>query len=166
MVKKHARPRIGSTRSGLELEVTESLLIANSDSVGTQLMDLRALGVTISMDDFGTGLFEPGLFVEIRLSTNSRSTGPSFSGWRAMPARAREILDTIIVLGHRLNMKVTAEGIETASQARMLSELSCDQFQGYLYGRPMPPADLAAYILRNEFEIVSVAEPPGLLSTS
>ena len=149
----------------LELEVTESLLIANSDSVGTQLMDLRALGVTISMDDFGTGYSSLGYLW--KYGFDKLKIDRSFIlGLESDAARAREILDTIIVLGHRLNMKVTAEGIETASQARMLSELSCDQFQGYLYGRPMPPSDLAAYILRNEFEIVSVAETPSLLSTS
>ncbi len=132
----------------LELEVTESLLIENTDSVGRQLMELRALGISISMDDFGTGYSSLGYLW--KYGFDKLKIDRSFIlGLDADVDRAREILDTIIILGHRLNMKVIAEGIETETQARLLSELSCDQFQGFLFGRPMSPADLPAFLLKN-----------------
>ena len=142
----------------LELEVTESLLIENTESVGRQLMELRALGVSVSMDDFGTGYSSLGYlwqygFDKIKIDRSF------ILGLDTDTARVSEILDTIIMLGHRLNLKVTAEGIETERQARMLSEMSCDQFQGYLYGRPMPPGDLPGFILKNVYNtLVSASE--------
>ncbi len=137
----------------LELEVTESLLIDNTESVGRQLMELRALGISISMDDFGTGYSSLGYlwkygFDKIKIDRSF------ILGLDTDTARVSEILDTIIILSHRLNLKVTAEGIETERQARLLSDMSCDQFQGYLYGRPMPPDDLPGFILKNVYGVL------------
>ena len=139
---------VGLDPTRLELEVTESLLIENTDSVGMQLAELRALGVSIAMDDFGTGYSSLGYlwkygFDKIKIDRSF------ILGLEADLDRAREILGTIIVLGHRLNMSVTAEGIETETQARLLSDLSCDLFQGFLYGRPMSSADLSVFLIGN-----------------
>jgi len=135
----------------LELEVTESQLIENGDSVGGQLMALHALDVSISMDDFGTGYSSLGYLW--KYDFDKLKIDRSFIlGLDADTDRAREILDTIIVLGHRLNMKVIAEGIETETQARLLAELSFDQFQGYLFGVPMSPGDLPGFLLKNSLE--------------
>ena len=135
----------------LELEVTESLLIDNTESVGRQLMELRALGISISMDDFGTGYSSLGYlwqygFDKIKIDRSF------ILGLDTDTARVSEILDTIIMLGHRLNLKVIAEGIETELQARLLSDMSCDQFQGYLYGKPMSPEDLPGFVLKNVYD--------------
>lgn len=132
----------------LELEVTESLLMANTESVGDQLAALRALGVSIAMDDFGTGYSSLGYlwkfgFDKLKID-QSFTANPGEDG-----SRAREILDSIILLGHRLNMIVTAEGVETEAQAKILAGLSCDQFQGFLYAKPMPQSDLAAFLLKS-----------------
>ncbi len=141
----------GLDPSRLELEVTESLLIDNAESVGRQLMDLRNLGVSISMDDFGTGYSSLGYlwqygFDKIKIDRSF------ILGLDADTGRVSEILDTIIMLGHRLDLKVTAEGIETETQARLLSELACDQFQGYLYGEPMRSGDLPGFLLKNRMK--------------
>ena len=140
--------RTGLAASRLELEVTETLVMENTESVGRQLSDLRALGVSVAMDDFGTG--HSGLGTLWRFGFDKLKIDRSFiAGLETGGARAREILDTIIALGHRLNMVVTAEGIETTEQARVLSELACDQLQGFLFGVPMPadqlPRDLFAF---------------------
>ena len=130
----------------LELEVTESLLIQNAESVGRQLSALRGLGVSIAMDDFGTGYSSLGYLW--RYGFDKLKIDRSFViGLDRDAQRSTEIIDTIIVLAHRLDMNVTVEGIETEAQARIVSRLGCDQMQGYLFGRAMPAGDLPAYLL-------------------
>ncbi len=132
----------------LELEVTESMLIENAEGVGAQLKALRELGVSIAMDDFGTGYSSLGYLWQFGF--DKLKIDRSFvAALDAQDERAREIVDTIIVLGHKLEMTVTAEGIETDYHASVLSELACDHFQGYLYGRPAPATDLAAFLMEN-----------------
>ncbi len=145
---KAALAKSGLKPSQLELEVTESMLIDNSASVGAQLQAIKALGVSIAMDDFGTGYSSLGYLWQFGF--DKLKIDRSFiAALDADDRRAREILDTIIVLGHKLDMTVTAEGIETDFHARVLSDLACDHFQGYLYGRPAPATDLAAFLLKN-----------------
>lgn len=132
----------------LELEVTESILMENTDSIAQQLSAIKDLGVSLAMDDFGSGYSSLGYLWQFGF--DKLKIDRSFiSGLSHDQAKVREILDTIIMLGHRLEMTVTAEGVETESQARLLEELSCDHFQGFLYGKPMEPEDLAAFVMTN-----------------
>ena len=132
----------------LELEVTESMLIDNTEMVGAQLKAIKTLGVSIAMDDFGTGYSSLGYLWQFGF--DKLKIDRSFVlALEADEGRARAILDTVISLGHKLDMSVTAEGVETERQAQVLRALSVDIFQGYLYGRPAPSADLAGYLLRN-----------------
>ncbi|MEO8882220.1 MAG: bifunctional diguanylate cyclase/phosphodiesterase [Devosia sp.] len=145
---KDALAKTGLSPSQLELEVTESMLIDNAERVVTQLQELKALGVSIAMDDFGTGYSSLGYLWQFGF--DKLKIDRSFiAALDADGTRAREVLDTIIVLGHKLDMTVTAEGIETEYQASVLSDLACDHVQGYLYGRPSPPSELAAFLLAN-----------------
>lgn len=133
--------------SRLELEVTESLLIENTELVSGQLKGLRELGISIAMDDFGTGYSSLGYLWQFGF--DKLKIDRSFiNGLDHDTEKALEILDTIIMLGHRLNMTVTAEGIESERQADLLAELACDHFQGFLFGRPMPQEDLPGYLLK------------------
>jgi diguanylate cyclase (GGDEF)-like protein len=144
---KHALAASGLRPERLELEVTESMLMENSSSIEQQFRDLRALGVSIAMDDFGTGYSSLGYLW--KFGFDKLKIDRSFiSALSHDDARAREILDTIIMLGHKLDMSVTAEGIETKHQAEVLTSLSCDQFQGYLYGKPGPLSQIAPFLLR------------------
>ena len=98
------------------------------------------------MDDFGTGYSSLGYlwqfgFDKIKIDRSF------IAGLESNSEKTREILATIIMLGHRLEMSVTAEGIETEEQARMLYSLDCDYLQGYHYSRPLPEQDLAAYMI-------------------
>ncbi|MEQ1899593.1 MAG: bifunctional diguanylate cyclase/phosphodiesterase [Devosia sp.] len=139
----------GLKPSQLELEITESVLIENSEGVGAQLRSLKGLGVSIAMDDFGTGYSSLGYLWQFGF--DKLKIDRSFvTALESNDLKAREILDTIIVLGHKLDMTVTAEGIETDHQASVLSSLSADHFQGYLYGKPAPASELAAFILKNQ----------------
>ncbi|MEJ8474748.1 putative bifunctional diguanylate cyclase/phosphodiesterase [Roseibium algae] len=132
----------------LELEITESLLIDYEDPVTDQLAALRVLGISLAMDDFGTGYSSLGYLWKYNF--DKLKIDRSFvSALCEKGCKSREVLDTIVMLGHKLNMKVTAEGIETAEQADAFNALECDHIQGFFYGRPMPVSELAPYLIGN-----------------
>ncbi|MCZ4344610.1 GGDEF domain-containing phosphodiesterase [Devosia neptuniae] len=138
----------GLPATRLELEVTESLLMHDTDKIGRQLADLRTLGVSIAMDDFGTGYSSLGYLW--KFGFDKLKIDRSFiMGLADSRGQASDVLDAIIALGHRLHMVVTAEGIETEEQAEILSAMSCDQMQGFYFGRPMRPVDIAPFLLNN-----------------
>jgi len=153
--------RSGADPSRLELEITESLLMENTESVSAQLAELGDMGISLAMDDFGTGY--SSLAYLWQFGFNKIKIDKSFiDGLEADEDKVREILDTIIMLGHRLDMTVTAEGIETSAQAETLANLECDHFQGYLYGRPMPHADLASFVMGNFVEHIEAPKTEKL----
>ncbi|MEO0371415.1 MAG: bifunctional diguanylate cyclase/phosphodiesterase [Pseudomonadota bacterium] len=121
----------------LELEITESLLIEDQHGVSMSIDALKDLGVSVAMDDFGTGfsslsyLWKYG-FDRIKID---RSFVQALELNRT---RSVELIESIVLLGARLGMKVTAEGIETKEQAQMLANLGCDHLQGFYFGRPAP----------------------------
>ena len=127
----------------LELEVTESMLMEDTEGIAEQLRSLKALGVSVAMDDFGTGY--SSLAYLWQFGFDKLKIDRSFvSALEKDEHRARQILSTIIMLAHQLGMKVTAEGIETMRQAEILRGLACDQFQGYLFGRPAPASGVTS----------------------
>lgn len=121
----------------LELEITETVLLRNEREVQLQLDRLQELGVSIALDDFGTGFSSLGYLW--KYGFDKLKIDRSFvSALDHSPERAAEIIETIILLGRRLGMKVTAEGIETDAQAQKLRDMGCDQLQGFLFGKPAP----------------------------
>jgi diguanylate cyclase (GGDEF)-like protein len=130
----------------LELEVTENTLIESEEEITDQLVGLSKIGVSLAMDDFGTGYSSLGYLwkYDFHKLKVDRSFIKSLSD---KDDKSRHVLDTIISLGHRLEMTVTVEGIETEAQVDALSTLSCDQFQGFYYGVPMPARDLAPFFI-------------------
>jgi diguanylate cyclase (GGDEF)-like protein len=130
----------------LELEITETLLLGNTESVIAQLQKLKAMGVAIVMDDFGTGYSSLGYlwrfpFDKIKID---RSFMQDFGG----PGReAGTVLKTVIALGRELHMRVTVEGVETAEQVAFLGETAGDEVQGFFFGRPIPASEIPASIL-------------------
>ena len=131
----------------LELEVTESVLITDTDNVLADLHAIKRLGVSVALDDFGTGY--SSLSYLWRFPFDKLKVDKSFmTDLAAEGSKSREILSTIIALGKVLDLKVTAEGVETEQQAAVLRELKCDLVQGYLYGRPMRAVEVAALLMR------------------
>ena len=131
----------------LELEITEGLLLHDSAKTLEQLAALKALGVKIAMDDFGTGY--SSLAYLWRFPFDKIKIDRTFVAEMAGNPAIADILRTITLLGRTLNLEVTAEGVETADQARILEDMRCDHFQGYLFGRPMPIADIPGFLLDN-----------------
>lgn len=119
----------------LELEVTESLWLQDTDSVHNKLMRLRAMGVSIALDDFGTGY--SSLTYLLNFPFDAVKIDQSFVKEMRLEPKAAAIVNTIVALGKTLDLTVTAEGVETPAQALALSEAGCHQAQGYLFSRPL-----------------------------
>ena len=130
----------------LELEITETLLLGDSESVMSELKALKELGVAIVMDDFGTGY--SSLSYLWRFPFDKIKIDRSFmQGFDGSDRDAETVVKTIITLGRELHMHVTIEGVETAKQAAFLDSANGEQAQGFYFGRPMPASELAASIL-------------------
>ncbi|NBN63356.1 putative bifunctional diguanylate cyclase/phosphodiesterase [Pannonibacter tanglangensis] len=118
----------------LEIEITESLLIADTDAVVETLEDIHALGVTIAMDDFGTGY--SSLSYLSRFPFDKIKIDRSFIRTLGRDIGTDAIVTSIIGLGRSLNVQITAEGVESQEQVTLLRAAGCDLVQGYLFGRP------------------------------
>jgi EAL domain-containing protein (putative c-di-GMP-specific phosphodiesterase class I) len=125
----------GLSSSRLELEVTESVFLSDDPSTRSTLARLDSLGVRLVLDDFGTGYSSFGSLA--RGSFSKIKIDRSFaSGAAAGDCQARSIVEAMIGLARGLGLKVTAEGVETADEAKVLTALGCDHLQGFYFGRP------------------------------
>lgn len=124
----------------LELEITESLLMHNTDHVLHSLRALAGMGVRIAMDDFGTGY--SSLSYLWRFPFDKVKIDKAFTQALADDPKVNLIVRSIISLAHALAIRVNAEGVETAGQLRLLQKHGCDEFQGFLLGRPAAPGEL------------------------
>jgi diguanylate cyclase (GGDEF)-like protein len=130
----------------LELEITETLLLGNSEAIMAELQTLKAMGVAIVMDDFGTGY--SSLSYLWRFPFDKIKIDRSFmQGFDGSGRDAETVVKTIIALGRELHMRVTVEGVETAKQADFLDKADGDQAQGFYFGRPVPASEVAGDIL-------------------
>jgi diguanylate cyclase (GGDEF)-like protein len=130
----------------LELEITETLLLGNTEIIMSELQTLKAMGVAIVMDDFGTGY--SSLSYLWRFPFDKIKIDRSFmQGFDGSPRDAETVVKTIIGLGRELKMRVTVEGVETEKQAAFLEKADGDQAQGFYFGRPVPASEVAGNIL-------------------
>ncbi|GGI16132.1 putative bifunctional diguanylate cyclase/phosphodiesterase [Oxalicibacterium faecigallinarum] len=134
-LKKYALPA-----HCLILEVTESTAMQDVESSMTILTELAVLGIDISIDDFGTG-YSSLLYLK-RLPACELKIDRGFINNLAKNTDDESIVSAIVALGHSLNLRIVAEGVETEKQQDMLKSLGCDTLQGYLLGRPVAPAQL------------------------
>jgi EAL domain-containing protein (putative c-di-GMP-specific phosphodiesterase class I) len=122
----------------LEMELTESLVMQDTDAAIRVLTGLREIGVELSVDDFGTGY--SSLSYLTRLPISALKIDQSFVHEVKGAGRPEEgiVAQAIILLGHNLKLKVVAEGVETDAQFEFLKKHGCDEVQGYRFARPMP----------------------------
>lgn len=125
----------------LELEVTETLLLGDSQRSSCALRDLRALGVRISLDDFGTGYSSLGYLR--KYTVDKIKIDRSFVEQISTNQDHMAIVHAIVSLAHALGMKTTAEGIETEDQLEIIRATGCDEVQGYLFSPPKSLAEIA-----------------------
>jgi diguanylate cyclase len=122
----------------LELEITESALIANPSVAIERLHEWKQLGVRIALDDFGAGY--SSLSYLTRLPVDRLKLDRSLIHRMALDHKSAAVMRSIVSLGAELDMDVIAEGVESELQLQMLADLGCPQVQGYLLGRPMSAA--------------------------
>ncbi|WP_341312621.1 EAL domain-containing protein [Paraburkholderia sp. IMGN_8] len=125
----------GLEPAALELEITERLLMSDSDTVLPMLIALSDMGVRISVDDFGTGY--SSLSYLKRFPLHNLKIDRSFVAGLPDHRDSIAITQAVVAMAHSLGMNVTAEGVETAEQAAFLRAICCDKQQGYLYSRPV-----------------------------
>jgi EAL domain-containing protein (putative c-di-GMP-specific phosphodiesterase class I) len=140
----HALAASGLQPSRLELEITESVLLQNSESTISTLRQLHELGVRISMDDFGTGYSSLSYlhsfpFDKIKIDR-------SFITELGTRSDCAAIVRAVAGLGNNLGMRTTAEGVETEEQLEWLRAEGCSEAQGYLFSHALPARDIAALI--------------------
>jgi EAL domain-containing protein (putative c-di-GMP-specific phosphodiesterase class I) len=126
----------------LQLEITETIVAADPVRVIEIMQRLGELGIELSLDDFGTGSSSLAYLRE--LPVQELKIDKSFILGMDEDEEAATIVQTIVDLAHNLQLRAVAEGIETDDAYRLLADSGCDQGQGFLMGRPMPAAELAA----------------------
>ena len=129
----------------LELEMTESLLVQNAEENIAVLRKLGQEGVHIAVDDFGTGY--SSLAYLRQLPIHSLKIDRSFVRNIEHERSDVAIVQAIVAMAHSLGLQVTAEGVETRAQLDAMARLGCDEYQGYLFSRPLPAAEIAARFL-------------------
>ncbi len=148
----------------LELELTETMLLEDGGKAGVIMGRLKALGIELAMDDFGTGFSSLGylrrfpfdrLKIDRQFVADLRPTG-----------QARAIIQAMLGLGRALGLGVTAEGVETAEQLLVLRADRCDEVQGFLFGSPMTERELATLLRAPSPPQDPVAQANGLISSA
>ena len=132
--------------SQLELELTESILMINTDATRGVLKALKGMGIRLSIDDFGTGYSSLAYLKQFPL--DALKIDKQFIKNLTTSEKDAAIATSIIQLAHNLELKVVAEGVEHAEQVDMLQQLGCDIAQGYYFGRPMPADAVPAFPIR------------------
>ncbi len=128
----------------LKIEVTESMLVENTEHASQMLEQLRTLNISISLDDFGTGY--SSLAYLRRFEIDTIKIDQSFVSTMLEDEESSEIVRTVVTLAKNLGKETVAEGVETASQLEALRVLGVDHVQGYLIARPMPADEAEAFL--------------------
>jgi len=139
----------------LDLELTESSIMSNAQATIDVLSTLQSMGLTISLDDFGTGF--SSLSYLKRLPIDTLKIDQSFIRDLTADPDAAALVMAIVTLAHNLRLDVVAEGVETAEQLKFLQLLGCDEVQGYLFSKSLPAEELEQVLVLNPGELLSHA---------
>jgi diguanylate cyclase (GGDEF)-like protein len=140
-LEKHGVPPVA-----LEVELTESLVMDDPGAAASMLLALKAIGIKVSIDDFGTG--HSSLASLMRFSVDCLKIDRSFIQNSQEQTHSADIVRTVIALAKSFNLQVIAEGVETSAQRDMLKALSCDMAQGYFYSMPVVAQEVPGLLSR------------------
>lgn len=141
-----ARQTENGGKSPVELEITESMLLGATPSVTEQLQAFQSAGVKLALDDFGTGY--SSLSYLRRFKLDYLKIDRTFVVNLENDLENQALCEAIIIMAHKLNMKVIAEGVENSAQERLLRDGGCDYTQGFLYGEAMPAEQIESRLLK------------------
>lgn len=146
--------KIGLSGQGIVIEITEGLLMETSETIIERLLKFRAAGIQISLDDFGTGY--SSLSYLKKFNIDYLKIDQSFV--RNMEANSNDLAlcEAIIVMAHKLDIKVIAEGIETIEQRDLLQQAGCDYGQGYLFSQPLTAVEFEKFFTKTP-EIATIS---------
>ena len=147
LIKLCASPNVSYEQ--IELEITETAMLNLNDELLLKLKRLRELGFTISIDDFGTG-FSCLSSLQV-LPINNLKIDRSFITKIGNCNSGTKMVQSIISLGHALDLNIVAEGVETDAEASFLIDNHCEYIQGYYYSKPLPPAEINILIEQQRF---------------
>lgn len=133
----------------IEIEITETSLLENEESVKQTLQQLKELNIQISLDDYGTG-YSSLHYLSKFLFDTVKIDKSYIQDIANKEKNSRAIVESIITLAKKLNLNVVAEGVETVEQLNALVELQCEEVQGFIYSRPLSPENLQTYMLECE----------------
>jgi EAL domain-containing protein (putative c-di-GMP-specific phosphodiesterase class I) len=139
---------LGASPPGIDLEITESLIMEDIEENIAKLDQIRALGLSVAIDDFGTGY--SSLRYLAKLPVQTLKIDRSFVITMLDDPDTMTLVSTVISLAHSLRLQVVAEGVDSEDQAAVLRDLQCDEMQGYLFSRPVPLADITALLLKTD----------------
>jgi len=139
----------GVTPDRLELELTESVVMQDARKADNILSRLSRLGIKLAIDDFGTGY--SSLSYLKRFDVDRLKIDQSFVRDMTNNYDDAEIARAIINLGHTLGLEIVSEGVETKEQLELLKQQGCDVIQGYLISRPIPAAEIPAFLKKEKF---------------
>lgn len=131
----------------LEIELTESAVMEHAEALKTAERELHAVGMRLSIDDFGAGYSSLGVLKSFQFDTLKLDR--SFFTDQDDPQRAQAVIASVILMAHSLSILTIAEGIEECNQVELLKKLQCDVVQDYYYARPMKIEDVAALLREN-----------------
>src|SRR5271170_5815374 len=134
------------TSFGIDIEITESMLMQDLELSIRKLARLREAGVGVAIDDFGTGYSSLRLLARLPVST--LKIDRSFVQNIADTPNVLTLASTVVTLARAFHMRTVAEGVETRDQLKVLRQIHCDEAQGYLFARPAPASEVPAVIAR------------------
>lgn len=130
----------------LEIELTETSVLDNAEQARLALAKLREEGVGIAIDDFGTGYTSLSLLADLPLDVVKIDR--LFINAVESSERSRAVVGSVISMAHALKLRVVGEGVETNAQLEIMSQLGCDEIQGYLISRPLPADEITAFLIK------------------
>jgi EAL domain-containing protein (putative c-di-GMP-specific phosphodiesterase class I) len=146
----------------LEFEIAESLLISDVDTTLRILSGLKALGVRIAIDDFGSGY--TSLATLQRFPLDTIKIDRSFIHDVPVDTENTGLADAVIAMGKSLSLTVVAQGVETREQAEFLRGHACDEIQGFYFNRPLPPEEFVKLLIAPPAEVTYIGQRLGVKS--
>jgi EAL domain-containing protein (putative c-di-GMP-specific phosphodiesterase class I) len=144
----------------LELELTESALIRDTEELRRSFELFEENGVQLAVDDFGTGF--SNLHYLNRFPVQRLKIDRSFVQDMLHDSGTAKVTQAIVQLGHALGMEVVAEGVETMQEDKLLRDQGCDEIQGYLYSRPLPSREMGAFLRAHHDHASPMSQRPVL----